>query len=321
MNGNGEEWRDILAFGEPRGQAPAQASFETLGKARELADRLGARVLCAWPGSEEEGQGLVHRGADELILLEGRDPTARALKATLEALVRERRPEMLLLAATPLGQELAGRLAASLSVGAMANCVDLDLYEAARLLVGKRRAHQGAVVEQLTVPRARPQIATLRPGAVRAPWPDDSRYGRVSRFPLRPHPPSAVQFLGREARKVPQAWRGAEKLVVGGALLDQEGFEALKALAEKLGAAWAATRPASQLGLAPEERALRPWDQFPPPKLCIAAGIEDPLEFSLAMPRPQQLVLLGEGPLERVASHVLPGAPGPALRALAEQVR
>jgi electron transfer flavoprotein alpha subunit len=315
-----EEWRDLLVFGEPRGTSPSQASFEALGKARDLADRLGARVLSAWPGEEEAGQDLVHRGADELLVLEGQ-ATPRALKATLEGLVRERRPELLLFAATPLGQELAGRLAASLGVGAMANCLDLDLYEAARLFVGKRTAHGGAVVEQVTVPRARPQIATLRPGAVRAPWPDDSRSARVTRVPMAVAAQGGPKVQGRAPKKPPQAWRGAERLVVGGALLGAEEFDTLRLVADKLGAAWAATRPAAALGLAPEDRALRPWDRYPAPRLCIAAGIEDPFEFSLALPQPRQLVLLGEGPLEKVASHVVPGDPGAALRALAEQVR
>lgn len=318
---SGEEWRDILVYGEPAGREPAQASYEALGKARDLADRLGARVLCAWPGGEEEGQGLVHRGADELILLEGADAHAPAIKAALEQLVRDRRPELLLLAATPRGQALAGRLAASLGVGAMANCFDIDLFEAARLFVGKRHAHGGAVVEQVTVPRARPQIATLRPGAARAPWPDDARYARVSRVALRAAAPSLITLEGKAPRKAPQTWRGAERLLVGGALLDAQGFEAMKALAGKLGAAWACTRSAAALGLAPEDRALRPWDRFAAPRLCIAAGIEDAYEFTLALPQPRQLVLLGEGPLERVAQQVVPGEPGAALRALAEQVR
>lgn len=318
---SGDEWRDILVYGEPAGREPSPFAYEALGKARDLADRLGARVYCAWPGDEQEGQGLVHRGADELILLEGADPTSLAIKAALEQLVRDRRPELLLLAATPRGQALAGRLAASLNVGAMANCVDIDLYEAARLFVGKRMAHGGALVEQVTVPRARPQIATLRPGAVRAPWPDDSRYGRVSRVPLRAAPPSAIVPEGKAPRKAPETWRGAERLLVGGALLSRDDFAALKELAPKLGAAWACTRSAAALGLAPEDRALRPWDRFAAPKLCLAAGIEDPYEFTLALPTPRQLVLLGDGPLEKVAQQVVPGAPGAALRALADQVR
>jgi electron transfer flavoprotein alpha subunit len=314
------EWRDILVLAEADAKGrPRDASFEAVGKARDLADRLGARVLCAWPGSEEEGQALVHRGADELVLLEG-TPSPRGLHATLAALVEERKPEMVLASATPLGQEMAGRLALALGAGAMGDCVDLDLDEGARLLVGKRLSFQGSMVEQVKV-SSKPQVATLRPGAVRAPWPDDSRYARVSRVPLREAPAPQSKVEGRSPAQAPKEWRGAERLVVGGALLDAQGFEALRDLAEKIGAAWAATRPAVALGLAPEERALRPWDGFEAPRLCIAAGIEDPFEFRLAMPRPQHLVLLGGGSLERVAQQVLPGAPTEAVRALAEQVR
>lgn len=318
---SGEEWRDILVYGEAAGREPSPYAYEALGKARDLADRLGARVLCAWAGDESEGQGLVHRGADELILLEGAEPTSPAIKAALEQLIRDRRPELVLFAATPRGQAFAGRLAASLNVGAMANCFDLDLYEAARLFVGKRHAHGGSVVEQVTVPRARPQIATLRPGAVRAPWPDDSRYARTTRVPLRAAAASHITLEGKGPRKPPETWRGADRLLVGGALLTSADFQALQSLAPKLGAAWACTRTAAALGLAPEDRALRPWDKFAPPKLCLAAGIEDPYEFSLALPTPRQLVVLGDGPLERLAQQVVPGEPGAALRALAEQVR
>jgi electron transfer flavoprotein alpha subunit len=312
------EWRDILVLAEPLGGAPHPASLEVLGKARELADRLGARVAAAWPGPEDAGAALAHRGADEVVVLAG-EPMPRPLRTGLEGLVRERRPEMVLLAATPLGQELAGRLAAALGVGALGNCSGLDLDEGARLLVGRRATHQGALVETLTS-RAKPQVATLRPGAVRAPWPDDTRTARVTRAALPPGSVPHTKLLGREPAGGPRDWRGAERLVVGGALLAEQDLDALRAVAEKLGAAWAVTRLAAKVGLAPEERALRPWDRFPAPRLCLAAGIEDPYEFAMSLPRPRQLVLLGEGPLERMATQVVAGPPGAALRALAQEL-
>jgi electron transfer flavoprotein alpha subunit len=304
-------WRDVLVLAEASAGAPSRPSLEVLGKARDLADRLGARVACAWPGDEAGAQTLVAQGADEVARM-----PEHARAGGLAAWVRERRFEAVLAPATPPGQELAARVAARVGVPVMARCTDLDLDEAERVLVGVRAPHSGAMTERVRVPHARPQMATLLPGAARAAWPDDSRTGRVhaldlasAAWPIEVAPAPAAE---------PQGWRGAERLVVGGALLDEQGFDDLRAVAASLGASWAATRAAVQLGLAPEERALRPWDSFEAPRLCVAAGIEDPLEFILAVPAPRQLVAVGEGPLERAASQVLPGTPALALRALAE---
>jgi electron transfer flavoprotein alpha subunit len=315
-----DRWQDVLVLGEPLGTQPSPGTLEVLGKARDLADRLGARVSCAWRGGEENGLALAHGGADELVLLEGGTATGGTVARGLADLVRDRRFEMVLASATPFGQEVLARLAAALRTGMLGYCVDFDLDEETRLLIGVRRPGNGALVSKESIPQARPQVATLQEGAARAPWPDESRSARIHRIVLPTRANEHVRPLGTELRRTREDWQGAERLVVGGALLDARGFEDLRAVAAKIEAGWAATRAAVQLGLAPEERALRPWDGYDAPRLCLAAGIEDALEFRLSLPQPGQLIALGPGALGRVASLVVEAPASDVLRALAERL-
>ena len=297
------DYRDILVICETRGSSLAKTSLEVLTKARELADQLGARVeaLILGPsGVEDLAEAAIHNGADTALVAEDESLTLGNIDAFYQAIlpvVKERKPEILLLSATALGLDLAPRLAATLGTGALSDSTKLEIDETDRLLVAKRLTYDGSVEAAATIPRARPQIASLRPGAIRPGYPDDSRYGRVEKVEVRiPRGSLKVKLVSIEDAPpqdipLPQA----EVVVTGGmGLGGKEDFKLAEDLATALGGAWGASRAAVHFGLAPEERQVGATGHHVAPKLYVALGVSGAFEHYLGMRKSSLVVAVNK---------------------------
>lgn len=278
-------YRDILVVCEMRGDRLAKSTLEVLTKAREIGDQLGARVEALVLGTQLEnvGEEAIPAGADVVLLAEHESLTIGNIDAYFAAalpVIKERKPEIVLMSANPLGLDLAPRLGAALGTGALSDATKLDIDETDRLIVAKRLTYDGSVEAAATIPRHRPQIASLRPGAVRPGFPDDMRYGNVERVEVNISKNALkVQLVALEdAEPQEPALETAEVIVAGGNGLGEEGFAHLKQLALATGGAWAASRAAVQFGLAPAERQVGATGHHVKPKLYIAAGISGQFE-------------------------------------------
>ena len=279
------DFRDILVILDTRGDKLSKASLEVLTKAREIGDSLGARVEALVLGHELDGIGesVIHQGADIVLLAQHEALTTGNIDAYFAAalpVIKERKPEIVLMAATPLGLDLAPRLGAALGTGALSDATKLDVDETDRLLIAKRLTYDGSVEAAATIPRHRPQIASLRPGAVRVGFPDDSRYGNVETVEVRIQKASLkVQLLGIEDAPLPDTpLESAEVVVAGGLGFTEEEFGLVQQLATALGGAWGASRAAVQFGIAPEDRQLGATGHHVRPRLYVAAGISGQFE-------------------------------------------
>lgn len=277
--------RDILVVCDTRADRLTKASLEALTKAREIGDALGARVEALLLGQALEGlaEQAIHMGADVVLLGQHETLTTGNVDAYFAAtlpVVKQRKPEIVLMSATPLGLDLAPRLGAALGTGALSDATKLDVDENDRLLVAKRLTYDGSVEAAATIPRHRPQIASLRPGAVRPGFPDDSRYGHVETVEVDvPRGALKVQLLGIEDADHPEPpLESAEVVVAGGLGFTKEEFALVEKLADALGGAWGASRAAVQFGLAPAERQVGATGAHVAPKLYVAAGVSGQFE-------------------------------------------
>ena len=134
------EYKGVWVIGEHRRGVIAPVTYELLGKARELADKLGVEVSCLLLGSKvkTQAQELIHRGADKVYVVD--DPRLEHLleepyTRIVSDLVRKHLPEILLLPATSRGKALASRVAVDLKVGLTADCIELDINPEDRCLL------------------------------------------------------------------------------------------------------------------------------------------------------------------------------------------
>jgi len=311
--------RDILVVCDTRGDRLTKSSLEVLTKAREIGDALGARVEALILGQEVEdlGETAIHMGADIVLLGKHETLTTGNVDAYFAAtlpVIKERKPEIVLMSATPLGLDLAPRLGAALGTGALSDATKLDVDENDRLLVAKRLTYDGSVEAAATIPRHRPQIASLRPGAVRPGFPDDSRYGNVERVDVDvPKSALKVQLLGIEDADHPEpALDAAEVVVTGGLGLQQADFPLVEKLAHALHGAWGAEQAAVQFGLAPEERHVGATGQHVSPKLYLAAGVGGHFDHYYAVRNAGTIIGINpdkEAPIFRYSQYGLVGDP------------
>ncbi|MFW9980188.1 MAG: 4Fe-4S binding protein, partial [Candidatus Thorarchaeota archaeon] len=161
------QYKNVWIVAEMHGGRLRSVSYELVTKARELADKLGEKVVAVLLGHELDGiaETLIHQGADKVIVVDDKilaDYTTDAYTIAVTSLITPRKPAIVLYGATSNGRDLAPRIAARLQLGLTADCTGLDIDEE-RQLVQTRPAFGGNIMAEILCPYTRPQMATVRP--------------------------------------------------------------------------------------------------------------------------------------------------------------
>ena len=321
----------VWAVAEAKEKGITPVSFELLGAARDLADVLGVRAEAVLLGGDLDGLAdeLVWRGAESVYVLD--DPRLSGYQTdlytqALARLIRERSPEIVLLGATDLGNDLAPRLAQELDTGLLAHCIKLEVDQVERALLGTRRAYGGELLITSACPTKRPQIATVWPGMIEPFPPDRSRGGDIEQASVQLEEEGArsqVVEVVDEVRK--PALSQARIVVAGGRGMGTDGFDLLEELAHQLGAAVGASRGAFDEGWVGKEY----WvggagGTAVAPDLYVACGISGALQHYLGIKDARFIVGINkdpEAPIFKFADVGIIGDVREVVPALIEELR
>ncbi len=285
------EYRGCWVFVEQSRGKPARVSLELLGKGKELAQKLGVDLTAIVLGESLGSlpQDLIAYGADKVLVAD--DPALKEYRTEVYAdviagAVLERKPEVLLVGATPIGRDLAPRLSFRLNAGCTADCTGLDIDQESRLFVSTRPAFGGNVVATIICPNHRPQMATVRPGVMALPEKDSGRSGEV--VPLKvqiKEEKIQVKILETvEAASEGVAIEEAERVIcvgMGGAEADT--FAMVRELAGLLYAEVGATRLAVETGLLTHDSQIGQTGKTIRPDLYMACGISGAVQHTAGM--------------------------------------
>ena len=265
----------VVAEMGPRGPRPVTA--ELLAKAAELAAALGGPVEAVVIGAgAAHAPLLAAAGADRVLVAEapGLSPyTTDAHAAVLADAIRARGPRLVLLGSTARGRDLAPRVAARLGLGLTGDAIDLDLDAEGRV-----RQHKPAFGGSIVAPilsHTRPEMATVRPGILRAARLDPARRAVVERLAV-PEVPARVRVLGEVPLPdaVGATLDAADVVIgVGRGIGGPAALPAIVALARSLGAALAATRDVTDAGWLPKQHQVGLTGRAIAPRLYVALGI------------------------------------------------
>jgi electron transfer flavoprotein alpha subunit len=155
----------ILVFIEEREQKIKKASLECLSEAKRLAQELNTGVEAVLTGNSLEplAKDVLPYGPSKVYLLEHtllEKYSASGFSSALSSLVEEINPDIILMAATAMGKDLAPRLAARLGVGMATECTETRIQNGKLEVV--RPIFAGKAFATFTFTSS-PQIATLRP--------------------------------------------------------------------------------------------------------------------------------------------------------------
>ena len=254
--------KDVYVFAEQRDGNLQKVGIELIGEARKLADDLGQNVVAVLLGNKikDKASELIAHGADKVVVVDDEmlaeyvtEPYAKAMME----IIQSHNPEIVLYGATSIGRDLAPRVSARIHTGLTADCTKLDIDEETKLLMMTRPAFGGNIMATIVCEDFRPQMATVRPGVMKALEADESRQGEVEVV--------EVNFTDADMNvKIREVVKTAHKsvditeakiLVAGGrGVGNVEGFKDLEALADTLDGEVAASRAAVDSGWISNDR-------------------------------------------------------------------
>ncbi|HNT25182.1 MAG TPA: electron transfer flavoprotein subunit alpha/FixB family protein [Anaerolineales bacterium] len=306
------EARNVWVFIEQGDGQVADVSLELLSKACELAQHLGSQVWALLCGYQVEGlvETVIQHGADHVLLADHPElEVYRTLPYCRVAvgLVKQHQPYIFLIGASPVGRDLAPRIASAVRVGLTADCTDLQigdfLYKKENtlykdLLYQIRPAFGGNIIATIVNPKTRPQMASVREGVMRRRTPDPSRQGTVEAVRPGFQPQDfALQVLSHEMRPPTVRLKDAPVIVAGGAGVDGPGeFELIQDLANLLGGEVGASRAAVDAGLVSREHQVGQTGLTVRPRLYIAAGISGAVQHRAGMDKSNKIIAINTDP-------------------------
>ena len=295
--------RDIYVFAEQRDGNIQKVALELIGKGRELADTLNQNVIAVLLGNEikEKAESLIKAGADGVIVVEDAmlaEYTTEPYAKAVAAVIREKDPEIFLFGATAIGRDLAPRVSARIHTGLTADCTGLDIDEESKNLLMTRPAFGGNIMATIVCEEHRPQMATVRPGVMKALAVDESRKGDIEvmdiLFSAADQTVELLEVL-KEERQIADITE-AKILVSGGrGMGNAENFyELLNPLAEVLGGAVSASRSAVDSGWIDHECQVGQTGKTVRPDLYLACGISGAIQHVAGMEGSEYIVAINK---------------------------
>jgi electron transfer flavoprotein alpha subunit len=280
----------ILVVAEAEGGQVRDVTWELLGLAHSLAPELGwgaadLKAVLVGEGLQSAAGAIAARGAAEVILAGGAavaDFTGDGWVKTLEPIVRDEQPEILLFPHTPSGWDAAPQVAAGLGVPIATECAAIAV-EGGRP-VFSRKAFNGKFVQAIDLGDARPRVATVQRGA--APPFTGATAGQVRAIEAAARPGDLrARFVAiKKAEGGAVDLTQASIIVAGGRGVGApEKFAVIRDLAAALGAQIGASRPVTDMGWLPHEHQVGSSGVTVSPKLYIACGISGAIQHIVGM--------------------------------------
>jgi len=297
-------YRGVWIFAEQRNGEIMPITYELLEIGRKLADALGVELsaLLFGNGLRKKAEAMLNYELDKIYLVEHpllayyrTGPYTRAMVD----LVRQKRPEVILMGATSTGRDLAPRVATRLKTGLTADCTGLEIEKGTRNLIQTRPALGGNIMASIISPRHRPQMATVRPRVMKKARPSGNRRGEIIEvkldFTQEDKMVEVVKFI-KEEREI-EDLQEAEIIVSGGRGLGKaENFSLIRKLARLLGGAVGASRAVVDAGWIPSYHQVGQTGKTVQPKLYIACGISGAIQHQVGMRNSEIIVAINKDP-------------------------
>ena len=314
---------------------PLMPSWEAIGAARMLAEKLGGEVAAVVLGSGMDMvvQSAFDYGADKVIVADDAtlaDYRPEPYVETLAKAAGEHSPAVILFPTTTRGRELAAMTGAALDAGVIADIIAMDVEDGK--IVTTRPVYAGKLLAK-SVAEGEPQIITVRVRAFAKPEPDESRSGEVVSVPAALSEDAiATKVVTYATTEGGVSLTEAAVIVSGGRgtsnnpnlapppdITDEneieiwrarQGFKRIGELADTLGGAVGASRAAVDAGYIPYDHQVGQTGKVVSPDLYIACGISGAIQHQAGMRNSKVIVAINtdpEAPIFKLARYGVVG--------------
>jgi len=265
----------VWVFGENR-----ELTLELLGIGRLLAAEMGTTLSAILVGEREQAKDYISHGADEILFLPPLQE-GQSLDACIPVIAGEAAkadPDILLLAASMRGRDLAARIAAKLDTGLCGGCIAIRFDKASKTFEAERLAYGGAAVQKVAFAR-RPAMAAIPPRTFEPAKEESGREGRFRELPAAP--PSTARVVEKKAKERKTTNLPDARVVVcaGRGFDKKEDLSLVTQLAHTLGGEVGCTRPISEeLHWLPEELCIGLSGISVKPELYLGLGVSGQIQ-------------------------------------------
>jgi electron transfer flavoprotein alpha subunit len=250
-----------------------------LTEARLIAEKSDGRVTALVLGKQPGDHSvlLAQYGVGRALVFKDprlENPSAEAYAAALLPRFEAEMPWLLLLGDTPLGRELAPRLAAALGTGLISGCVKIDLSGSNPHCY--RPVYGGQLYQEVVFETDRTMLMTMPPGVL-----DDIPAAKPSEVEIEIVEPGLspetvrvehLEFLPADHRTVDVTEADTVVAAGMGAATD-ELYPLVSELADLLEGAIGTTRPVVDTGRIPQERMIGQTGRVVSPQVYLALGV------------------------------------------------
>ncbi|MCZ2074755.1 MAG: electron transfer flavoprotein subunit alpha/FixB family protein [Bryobacterales bacterium] len=305
----------VLVVMEQYGGDWNRMSFEALSAGQQIAADMGARASAAVLGNGLSKLAGELRGADLEIVYTVEHPllenyTADGYTAALEAVLKAKKPSLVLFPHTYQARDFAPKLATRFSQALVSDVIGHRVESGSLTLV--RQYFQGKLNGDLRALGSGPHFASIQAGAYRS---DRLARGQATVEAFTPELNAASirnkpELPFREAERAVDLTTADIIVSVGRGIKEKDNLPLVEELARTLNAELAASRPICDNGWLPMERQVGSSGQTVSPKLYIAVGISGAIQHLVGMKGARTIVAINKdenAPIFEVADYGIQG--------------
>ena len=311
-----EEYKGVFIFAQQVDGELSGIALELLGKAKSLAEDLDEKkVTAVLLGSDVKGltDKLAEYGADRVIVVD--DPELKDYRTepythALASVIKEFKPEILLVGATAIGRDLGPRVSSRVHTGLTADCTQLDIgdfplepvegrEQKHKQLLMTRPAFGGNTIATIACPDFRPQMATVRPGVMQKIDPIKGAKAEIVDY----NPGFEKNDCYTEIVKIVKETsavadiQAAKILVSGGrGVGSPENFAMLDDLAEAIGGTVSCSRAVVDSGWKPKDLQVGQTGKTVRPQVYFAIGISGAIQHVAGMEESDIIIAINKDP-------------------------
>ena len=299
-------YKDVWVFIEIKDHVQVHdCALEILGKAREIADKLGQRlvgILLALD-AEQYIPTIEEHGVDKTIYISHSDLKhyqERIFTDLIFDLIKKYKPSIFLFPSTEAGNALAARLAYRCRTGLVSDILNLELKkEENNLLISDKPAYLGDIIVKIICPETRPQMCTVTMGTFQK--------NRLKKLDLEREKVQynfdpiklRIKIIGNPTRKdKPSATLSDAKFVIGGGhgLMSKENFDKIFILAKNINGQVGGTRRPIMDGWMPEHLQIGISGETIFPDLYLSFGISGAIQHIVGITKSKTIVAINKDP-------------------------
>ncbi|WP_353989850.1 electron transfer flavoprotein subunit alpha/FixB family protein [Pediococcus argentinicus] len=274
------------------------SSLQLITKAKEIANGRQVTAVILEDHEQDFENTVKQYGPDQILLVKNdnlKNASDETITNVLVDLAQEQKPDTILFGATVTGRSLAPRLQGRLNTGLTADCLNLRFDN--DLLVATKPSYGDNIMCEITCPKNKPQMATVRPNTFEAVV-DDSSEPEINEVEVTVDVDPRVTVSDEQGSVSNTRSIGTAKRIIalGRGAQSESVIKKANELAGKIGAIVAVSRPLTDLPEFSHEQQIGQSGNTVAPDLIINLGISGAVQYVVGIQNAKTVVSVNTDP-------------------------